>query len=318
VSARKFRLLILSTLLAVVLYLVVVFTSDLDAIRSILSRLEMWELGLIFGLSLLNYGLRFVRWHWYARTLGHVVPIRANLIFYLAGFAFTMTPGKAGEVIRSLYLKSHGVGYSDSLALFFTERLLDVMAMIFLAGLAIFQFKNFGELIIGCGASIMLMVRILRHALFQGWLQGVSYRIAPARLRPVVNHLFSLLSSSAALLQTPIFFGGLLLGLLAWGAEGITLHYILTFIGLESSASVAIGIYAISILAGALSFIPGGLGGTEAIMGLLLMRAGADPTGAVAATLLCRIATLWFAVFIGILAMAGLEARKWFTTEIIQ
>ena len=44
-------------------------------------------------------------------------------------------------------------------------------------------------------------------------------------------------------------------------------------------------------------------------MGLLLMAVGADVATAVAATLICRVATLWFAIVIGLGVAVGLETR---------
>ena len=70
------------------------------------------------------------------------------------------------------------------------------------------------------------------------------------------------------------------------------------------------GIYAISVLAGAVSFIPGGLGSTEAVMGLLLVLVGAEPATAIAATIICRLATLWFAVVIGVVVVGGIEISR--------
>jgi uncharacterized protein (TIRG00374 family) len=307
----KLRALILSMLIAVVLYLLAAIASDLEAIGSILSRLGVWELSLIFGLSLLNYALRFIRWHWYTRALGHAVPMTANLVYYLAGFAFTVTPGKTGEAVRSIYLKPHGMSYPESLAAFFTERLLDLMAMIFLSVLVMSQVQGYGWLIVAAAVIIIGVTLALRHLPLLERLQALIVDwIAAPRLKQLTAHLFALLRSAAALLRTRILYAGLVLSLVAWGAEGIALYYILIFIGLDFAMPAAVGIYAISVLAGALSFIPGGLGGTEAVMGFLLISAGADPASAVAATLICRIATLWFAVVIGILAMAGLEMRK--------
>ena len=59
-------------------------------------------------------------------------------------------------------------------------------------------------------------------------------------------------------------------------------------------------------LAGALSFLPGGLVVTEASMVLLLVRAagGLDEPAAVAATILIRPCTLWFAVLLGLVALS--------------
>jgi hypothetical protein len=49
---------------------------------------------------------------------------------------------------------------------------------------------------------------------------------------------------------------------------------------------------------------------TEAVMALLLIVVGADTPTAVAATLICRLATLWFAVIIGGVAFAVFEANS--------
>lgn len=96
---------------------------------------------------------------------------------------------------------------------------------------------------------------------------------------------------------------------LAWGLEGLSLYLIADSLGIGISLATGIGIYAIAVLAGALSFLPGGLGGTEAVMGVLLIASGADSATAVAITLLCRIATLWFAVALGGVAVGVLGIR---------
>ena len=71
-----------------------------------------------------------------------------------------------------------------------------------------------------------------------------------------------------------------------------------------------ISIYSASVLVGALSFVPGGLGGTEAAMEVMLTASGVDMPVAVAAVLLCRLATLWFAVIIGGAVMGWLAWKQ--------
>jgi uncharacterized protein (TIRG00374 family) len=65
--------------------------------------------------------------------------------------------------------------------------------------------------------------------------------------------------------------------------------------------SKAVFAFAISTIVGALSAIPGGLGATEAsLAGLLALLLTLPAATAAAATLLLRLATLWFAVLIGL------------------
>jgi uncharacterized protein (TIRG00374 family) len=63
------------------------------------------------------------------------------------------------------------------------------------------------------------------------------------------------------------------------------------------------------MLIGAISFLPGGLGGAEVTMTALLMLNGMDNGAAVAATLLIRLTTLWFAVVLGLLALLPGQRR---------
>jgi len=119
--------------------------------------------------------------------------------------------------------------------------------------------------------------------------------------------LLELLTTSADLLKSGPLYLGLLLGLLAWFAEGYALYVVLDLMGASTPVYVAAGIYGVSVLAGAVSFVPGGLGGTELVMGSLLVLSGVDAPTAVSAVIICRLATLWFAVAIGLVFVLGIE-----------
>jgi uncharacterized protein (TIRG00374 family) len=87
------------------------------------------------------------------------------------------------------------------------------------------------------------------------------------------------------------------------GAEALAFYWVLSWLGADISLSFAIFVYALSMLAGALSFLPGGLGSAEAVMISLLVFKGMAAPAAVAATVFIRLATLWFAVVIGLVAL---------------
>ena len=55
--------------------------------------------------------------------------------------------------------------------------------------------------------------------------------------------------------------------------------------------------------------IPGGLGVTEGSLTYLLIESGATKNIAVAAALIFRITTLWFAVLIGIVSLSLYQKR---------
>lgn len=307
---RKFSLAFLVMALAMLGYLMAIHLADQAEILASLRKLGAAQLALILALSLINYGLRFLRWHWLVHRLGHVVPPFQHLAYYLGGFAFTVTPGKAGEGIRAVYLKPHGVSYMDSLAALFMERLQDLLTIGLLSALIIYQFQDYQWLVLAALLFLVLVAWIVGLPTLPARLLQLEKRISVKPLSILLRHLAGLFEAATRLRQPALFSTGMMLGVVAWAAEGFALYLILVWLGMDISLPVAMGIYALSLLVGAASLLPGGLGGTEVAMAALLTLGGASPTIAVAATLLCRLTTLWFAVILGAGAIALLSTRS--------
>ena len=99
----------------------------------------------------------------------------------------------------------------------------------------------------------------------------------------------------------------MLLSMLAAFAVSVMMYVVLVALGVDISLPLAVGIYATGILAGALSFLPGGIGSAEAVMIGLLVLAGVELSVATAATLICRIAAMWYSIAVGIVIVLWLE-----------
>lgn len=308
---RLARPLLWSILAALAIYGGSFIIADLNAVGKSIAELGLAGWAFVLGLSLINYGLRFARWEMYLRYLHVRLPVLRSLAFYLAGFAFTTTPGKAGEAVRSLYLKRHGVAYVSSLAAFFSERFVDLMAMVLLALVAALTFPGYRWTVLLITTALIALMPLIHARPLHEWLYRQARRLQSESIRRVASRSVDLLRSSSALLRSGPLYAGLAMALIAWGAEGVAFQVILHKLDVDASLGLAVGIYSVSVLAGALSFLPGGLGSTEAVMVLLLTLIGAEMPAAIAATLICRLATLWFAVAIGgcVLAMLEVEDR---------
>jgi len=250
------------------------------------------------GLSLMNYGLRFLRWQAYLSALGHPLPALPSSLIYVAGFALTTTPGKAGEMLRGVFLKQHGMPYTHSTAAFLSERLSDLVAIVLLALLGIALYPHGGGLLWLGAVAVLFGLALLTQAYrLLPWAETLSNR--KDRFAQVAFHLIHLLSKARDCHRPMLLLGATTLSLLAWAAEAYAFYLILGWMGMEVSIPFAFSVYALSMLAGALSFLPGGLGGAEAVMVGLLLWAGMPEAEAIAATLIIRLATLWFAVALG-------------------
>ena len=246
------------------------------------------------GLCLLSYGLRGLRWRAWMAHYGRHFGLLQGLRLYLAGYAFTPTPGNVGEALRGLMLARAPLGARQSLAIFGAERLADLLCLLLLclpAAAWAWQQGALGRapgwltgLLLAGGIAALLAGGALlrfRHTLLLpfGWLRDAW---ACLRLRPLV--WFSLT-------------------LAAWGAQGLAVWLVGSQMGLSLGLPTATGFYAAAMVGGALSALPAGLGGTEAVLTGLLVAQGTAPASALAVTVMVRLLTLWLAVALGLLAL---------------
>jgi glycosyltransferase 2 family protein len=310
-GAGKRRAIITFAALATIAYIGAGIAVDAPRVREAILALGWLGCSLVFGLSVANYVIRFQRWQMFLTRLGHRLPVFQHLLVYLSGFAFTVSPAKAGEAVRSIYLREHGVSYSESIAALFVERLQDLLAMTLLASLVVMDKPAYRPLVAGA----LLIVVVLLVATSRPSLPLLLERIAARYFKgPRLTGAFAagakLLRSSALLLKPRLLLIGTFVGVLSWGGEGLGFFLICHGLAIDVSLLAAVGVYALAVLAGtATFFLPAGIGGTEVVMTALLVSHGAELRTAVIATLLCRVATLWFAVVIGIGAAIAVELK---------
>jgi len=276
-----------------------------DALRTI----GMVDVLVLLALSLVNYGLRFRRWHSYLYRFNYRLPWRLNLHAYLTGFALTTTPGKAGEALRGLFLKPVGVPYTQSVGALFAERLSDLVTVVLLSLPGLWLYPSAQPLVVVAVVLLPMGVWVLQR---DPWLLSWKEKAKQWRWRrwkSVVTHGIDMVLCAGRLLKPTPLLLGLAIGLVAWGAEAVAFHYLLQQMDLEVSFAMAVFIYSFSTLVGAVSFLPGGLGSAEVTMAFLLVLNGASSAEAATATVVIRLATLWFAVVIGLLALAKPPVR---------
>jgi uncharacterized protein (TIRG00374 family) len=159
-------------------------------------------------------------------------------------------------------------------------------------------------------ALILAILLVLQQTRWLQALKMIAQKKLPSRSAHYIISAIEIVLHSGRCFRLPILLYGIALGLVAWGAEGVAFYYIMHVLGSDLSVPTALFIYAFSILVGALSFLPGGLGGTEATMVTLLIVNNVAQPQAVAATVLIRLATLWFAVALGVFALTLPERKK--------
>jgi uncharacterized protein (TIRG00374 family) len=269
-----------------------------------LSLLSPATLAGMLGLSLVNYLSRGLRWLLFSRRLGVAVPAWRNLLIFVAGFALTTTPGKLGEGLRLwLIERRYGYRYERLAPLFLADRLSDMNGVLLLLLLSTFGFAGQAWLALPAGIVVVLVTAafVFPGPLIEGL--GGLYRLGGRRGRRLFARMRTALRHTARLLAPQVYLPALLLSLLGWLAESGAFAWLLHDLGAPVPALAAMGVFTLSLVAGGVSMLPGGLGGAEAVLLGALLALGVELDRAVAATAVIRLTTLWFGVGLGSLFM---------------
>lgn len=252
-----------------------------------------------FGLALVNYLLRFLRWALYLRVMGITVSFPVSLLVFLAGLAMTITPGKVGELVKCYLLRDRaGVPVPASIPVVLMERVTDLMSVVLMGLAGLFLLPHLLSL------SLLLALAVLVACLFIFSAHHTDRLLTLPLVRRWQDEVREARQGIKALSRPWPMAAALTLGLASWISEGIALKIVLKGLGADVSTLLSLPVYAGSVLIGAATTLPGGLIGTEGAMVAILQQIGAERDVAAAGTLIVRVATLWFAVAIGMVALA--------------
>ena len=295
--------LILSIVFALVVFVALTFYADAPRLLSALAKFDWRFLPLALATTVANYLLRFLRWHYYLDVIGvKNVPRRDSLMIFLSGFSLTVTPGKLGEVLKSVLLKTrYGTPVSYSASIVFAERLTDVLGVVILAAVGlVFYPVGIGALAAVLAITALFVAVVQQRAFAERLLDLFARAPKVGRFADLARNLYE---SAYLMLRAKPLVIAIGLATAAWFGECLTFFIVLLGIGLAPTLLLllqATFIYAAASLFGAVSMLPGGLGATEGGMALLLQQiVGVAREEAVASTLIVRLCTLWFAVLLG-------------------
>lgn len=296
--------LIPGLLLGFLVVLGLALLGDLNKVnQTLLSfRWQYFFAALVF--TLFNYTLRFVKWHFYLRQIGaRNISWPHSLRMFVAGFPLAFTPGKVGEALKGVWLKqSSDIPVARGVSVVMAERISDGLAVMILSTLGIFAYPQYWP------AFVLILVLLLSVVILSQIRPAALYLLDRGEKLPLVNRMVHALrefyEGSFTLFKPGPMVYAVFLGTVSWLGEGFGFYMILLGLGLEPGLTLltsAIFILAFSTVIGAASALPGGLGAAEfSIAGMLTLILNREPALVSSATLLIRLATLWFGILLGL------------------
>jgi glycosyltransferase 2 family protein len=300
--------------LAIVVVIGIAAAVTLGDARHLGDRLDdfaWWSVVASAALALGNYTIRWLRWQMYLRDQKITVPRASSIVVFGAGLSLSITPAKIGELVKAYLLREmHGIPAPQTAPIVIAERVSDLVALLVLAVIGVAMYGVATGLVVAGGAVIAVGLVLLAWPRPTRWL--IDFATRSQSLRKLRVPLHETYEGLAALCRPKMLLAATAIAVPAWGCECVGFALIVNgFPGAHVGLGLAMVIYASTTIAGALSFLPGGLGVTEGAMTVLLVEGAThlDSPTALDATLLTRITTLWFAVGIGIVFLAIARAR---------
>jgi len=299
---------LLSVIIGGILYLAFTIYADFNQVLNAFITFNWFLLPALLVLSFLNYLFRFFKWDYYLRVIKVKIKKIDSLSVFMSGLVMSVTPGKLGELLKSLLVKEiTNVPISKTAPIIFAERLTDFISLLILAMVGAFVFDFGGSISITISSFLILLIIFISNKNLSIPLLNQLEKIK--FLRNYLTSIHAAYESSYLLLKPLPLISMTFISLLAWGFECLGYYLILLNFDVNFGLLWTSFSYGFSTIVGAISMLPGGLGITEGSLTFLLVQKNVSKDIAVTTTFIVRVATLWFAVLVGIISVLFYQKR---------
>ncbi len=300
--SKKIVLVIIS---AVIIYSIFLFISDGKIIYEKFQSFDLKFIPIILIMVVSGWGILFVRWNLLLKNQSIIIPTRQNFLIYLAGFALAISPLKSGELIKAELLKNKfKISRTKTVPIIVMERFYDILGTVFVAVIlgSFFLSISFLPIILGVAAlTIAIFVVIYVKSLFNFFTSKLLRFKFLERFKEPLNNSQDVFRMSSS---RKLIFISTTLTIIWRLVEGIGIYFVLLGFGIDVIEYLEIiSIYSTSVILGAVSMLPAGIGVTEGSFGGLLSLLEIEISFALALAIVVRLFTLWFGVAVGFISL---------------
>jgi uncharacterized protein (TIRG00374 family) len=288
-------------LASIAVFFAIGFLGGITQVASEIFRANLGYYALAFVCVFIGYMLGFIKWRYLLRVLNLKVPFLKNLGIYLSLYSMEMTPGRIGRVI---------VAYTLS-------KITKIRAVTILPIVTMDIFTDFlGFALLALIAGIYLdkyviYIVIAIALLCLPWLFVMNDWFFNLLKKLLKNHRyidsFSMYgkeyfrSYKTKMNKPRVYLLSIIFTLPASFFIALSLYFSLLAIGvLQPPVGASVLAFTGAQIAGMITGLPGSLGFTDgAMVALVGSIFGINQAASTAATIMTRIATLWFSIIVG-------------------
>ena len=151
--------ILLSIIIGGVLYLAFTIYADFNQVVNAFIQFNWLLLPALLILSFLNYLFRFFKWDYYLGVIQVNMKKIDSLSVFMSGLVMSITPGKLGELLKSLLVKEiTNEPISRTAPIVLAERITDFLSLLILAMIGAFIYDFGGGVTIGISLFFVLLI----------------------------------------------------------------------------------------------------------------------------------------------------------------
>ncbi len=295
--------LILVLVAVVAIYAIFLFISDFSIISEKISNFKTNYLPLILLLVSVSWIPMIVKWHFLLKNCEIDVPLRKSIAVFFAGIAFEITPGQIGSLIKSQLLKtSSNIPRTKTVPIIVAEKVYDLISAILASIIGIIILgMDFYLIIIAILALAVIFFFMFYRPASEIFFKRITKTKFFSKYVDNMSEFHAIIQKSTNVKAVTIC---ILLGVTYWFIISSAAYYTLIAFDINVLDYLTVlAIYTTSILLGAISFVPAGIGVTEGSIAGLFTLNGIDVSTALILSVMIRVLTLWFSVSVGFIAL---------------
>jgi uncharacterized protein (TIRG00374 family) len=295
--------LILVLVAVVGIYAIFLFVSDYNIISEKISNFKINYLPLILFFVSASWIPLIIKWHFLLKNSEVDVPLTKSIAVFFSGVAFEITPGQIGTLIKSQILKtSSNIPRAKTVPIIVAEKVYDLISAILasIIGIVILGMDFYLIIIAILVLAIIFFFMFYRPA-SEIFFKRVTKTKFFSKYIDNMSEFHAIFQKSTNVKVATIC---ILLGVAYWFIISTAAYYTLLAFDINMLDYLTVlAIYTTSVLLGAISFIPAGIGITEGSIAGLFTLNGIDISTALILSVTIRVLTLWYSVSVGFISL---------------
>ena len=285
------------------IYAIFLFISDYNIISEKISNFKTNYLPLILFFVSVSWIPLIIKWHLLLKNCEIYVPLKKSILVFFSGVAFEITPGQVGSLIKAQILKtSSNIPRTKTVPIIAVEKVYDLISAILasIVGIIILGIESYLIVIAILVLSIIFFFIYYRPA-SEIFFKRITKTKFFSKYIDNLSEFHTIFQKSTNVKIATIC---ILLGVTYWFIISTAAYYILLAFDINVLDYLTVlAIYTTSILLGAISFIPAGIGITEGTIAGLLTLNGIDVSTALILSVMIRVLTLWYSIGVGFISL---------------